>query len=323
MKKHSIFLTVLLIIGSYAPIKGSSKSTNYSVEKIVATAAATVAVVTCMPFVYVEGTNWYRHYQQRQTHSLSFEEECLQYFGDTVDYPEEELEKVKLFCSTKVAKKIKVFAHLGQLCRIEQQNNAFVPEVAQAMQAIAQIDLQLTNAKDAHISRRIATSTPINPNGELAKVCTKIMGDMGIGSDCINIRWLNRNMWLRYKIAFYDPTMNTIFLNPNVTAQQMIRALPHEFQHHRQKQFYEYTQKLLTVSCNMEHDADATMASYITCYECLQDAANCTLSEKGYFSKEDFQPYIQEAQTKGTLCHAHSFPGNCQKQPSLMDYLPT
>ena len=279
MKKHSIFLTILLTMGLYTPIVSSNQSTDFSTKKIL----ASTAVIICaawMPLVYVEGTNLYRHYQQRKTHSLSFEEEREKAlnldYKDDQNYKDlneiEDVQELTSLTNARITKKTKILAHLTQL---QQANptNYWVPEITQTIQAMKYIDSQITNGKHTHTSRIIAASTPIDPNGELAKVCTKIRDDKSLGANPTDIRWLKKYFLRSHIPAFYDPNMKTIFLNPNITAQQMICTLPHEYQHHQQ--FYGNIQKILTPA-EREHDADAAMASFITCHECLQHAANQT-----------------------------------------------
>lgn len=322
MKNVPYFLQFLLIIGLYTPIKSSSQQTDSYVKKILA-----AVVIVGTPIAYIESMNWYRHYQQRKNHVLPFEQERLRAlnFPHITNYSKEEYEKIQLLWWEKQERKMKLLTYLAQLSPSKQQINSFDSDVVQATQAIAQIDRQLVNIQDMHTLKRFSTTIPIEPNGELAKVCAKIRCDMSMSSDDINVVWGNQSDWLvEQSGAFYDPVMKTIVLNPNLTAQQIIPFLAHEYRHYQQ--FCGNTQKKFTTKKDLEHDAETAMASYITCHKCLQClASNRNRAEdhaKGYFSKECFKPYIEQAQTKGTLCHAHSFPGIFQNQSSLMDYFP-
>jgi hypothetical protein len=109
-------------------------------------------------------------------------------------------------------------------------------------------------------------------------------------------------------------------------------ALAHEFEHHRQFKRYSGSYKNFERDRDkkafwlaLEQGADAAAAGYIECETCLKEIAMITktkrhitqtdcgdfTSEKGYFTEEDFEPYIQRARDEKCICRAHWKMANC------------
>ena len=119
----------------------------------------------------------------------------------------------------------------------------------------------------------------------------------------------------------------------------IIQTIAHELEHFRQYHKYigSYHPSIRIRKdkdiLRVETGADAAAAGYLDCPECLKDCAKnkfphephetefgCFSSPNGYFSKEDFDPYIERAKCEGVACRAHR-DGAYEAAP-LEHYLP-
>jgi len=310
IRTQFVVLTLLLCIGSNTYIKSSDQSPRHSFMRGLTTNPA----LSCLPMLYAQKINQHHRRQQAKSYSISFEQESEDalHLHYEANYTQQEYDESKAFLLRQQALRTKILRHLDQ--RAEQ-----------TFKAMRYIDSKIFTTKQELAAKIMAASIAIQPDGELAQVCRKIKRNMGIPND-VAIRWINPKSFLykdQQKVipAAYISIIKTIIIHPAFTAGHMMRILPHEYRHHQQNN------SSLQNDTNYEHDADAAMASYISCYQCLQNAAYSTVhteiqTAQGYFSPQEFQPYIQRAKATGCLCYAHNFPGNFQAQPSLMDYLP-
>lgn len=104
---------------------------------------------------------------------------------------------------------------------------------------------------------------------------------------------------------------NTVFIRSDIeNNESAVRVFRHELEHYRQAKGYPGSLSLWFDSTkDCEHAADKAAAEYITCYECLQLLAQqAGNSDKGYFSKLDYEPYIKKALKAKALCYAHAHP---------------
>ncbi len=189
---------------------------------------------------------------------------------------------------------------------------------------------------------------------EIYKLFLKIKEALGV-TENIDLRISNNDLG-NHSAALYNNTIKTILLNNDYKTWHpiaRIQTLAHELGH--VKQFHLYpdsyhkptvnkmiflflTGQNLGVNLKAETGADANAAGYFDCPECLQHLSNVLNTKTtnplllhapqdlpfgyfstslGYFSKEDYKPYIERAYLDGELCEAHKL----KKQPEISKFL--
>lgn len=139
----------------------------------------------------------------------------------------------------------------------------------------------------------------------------------------------------------------TILISPNyksMTKSDLICTIAHELEHMRQYLRYPGSYHLYDDISEIrikkaEMGADAAAADYLYCSECLTDLASSIkgfivydphdtehgyfTTEYGYFSPEDYQPYIDRACENDAMCKAHREKTHRNPNTPLEHFLPT
>ncbi|HSW76055.1 MAG TPA: hypothetical protein VLG50_03370 [Candidatus Saccharimonadales bacterium] len=192
---------------------------------------------------------------------------------------------------------------------------------------------------------------------EVYELFLHIKNDYGI-TDNLNLRIMKRKHKLDkggqlHMEAFYEPATNTIYLGSDYNSwrrSKLIHTIAHELEHHRQfkkmKGSYHNVPSGIDIVINpkkfaanaikLEIGAEAAASDYQYCYKCLGEVAAASshkhepqetdwgysTTAQGYFSKQDYQQYINRAREAHALCRAHETGTHNKDNTPLKDFLP-
>ncbi len=182
---------------------------------------------------------------------------------------------------------------------------------------------------------------------ELNEVFLKIKQDFGI-KEKVELRLMQdaliaKNLGTEgfYSVASsLNPfSTNCVYLSSvdQLFPAKIIHNIAHELEHHRQ--FYKYpgSEPFTFMNwCKNEQGADIAAAKYQRCDDCLRQVANDVLHQymphdngygyfttaQGYFSKQDYDSYIEQAMNDGVKCRAHGIGKDTSDEVKLINFLP-
>ena len=178
-------------------------------------------------------------------------------------------------------------------------------------------------------------------DSDLYKVILRIKKDIGI-SDNVPVRIAKKGFAPKYfgdkdtkasARAYYSSYLDCIVLSHKYRSwnkSSLIATLVHEFEHYRQYHKYhgsygsDFEEK---DNLKLETGADAAAAGYFDCPKCLKELQETKgihapyetdegyfSSPGGYFSNDDYQPYIDRVMEDCELCHAHEVKKSIDKE---------
>jgi hypothetical protein len=219
--------------------------------------------------------------------------------------------------------------------------------------ALKKMILDQTRSQD--ICEYSENAEKIDP--ELYEVFLKMKNDYGI-TDEIDFRilppfdQLTVRQQAKYvqSMLMYEPNRKIVLIQNHYKwwpKGVLINGIAHELEHHRQHtrmsgSYFDRSQDIENnidaFNVRSEIGADAAAADYSYCSKCLKYIAICRglnhepqetdlgyiTTPKGYFSKKDYELYIDRAKEDGALCPAHQRPFSIFRlRVPLKDYLPT